>query len=204
MNGAAAFVQGLALSLATIAAFGPQNLHVLRTGLARRHVGAAVALCVAGDALLVGSALAGAAPALERVGWLEPLLAGAAAAMLLVFALRALGEAAAPQAALGAGAQQPLRRVLATTAVVTFGNPSVWVETLLLVGATGAALPGDLRPAFGAGALCASLLWFGALGFGARAAARWLVRPLAWRLLSLASAAAMGAMALSLAAQALA
>lgn len=204
MSALAAFVQGLALSLATIAAFGPQNLHVLRTGLARRHVGAAVAVCVAADALLIGGALAGAAPALGRVGWLEPLLAGLAALLLLGFAARALAEAAAPPAASpGAACAQPLRRVLATTAVVTFGNPSVYVETLLLVGATGAALPSELRPAFGAGALSASLLWFGALGFGARAASRWLVRPPAWRLLSLGSAAAMGAMALSLAAQAL-
>lgn len=207
MDAAAAFLQGLALSLATIAALGPQNLHVLRTGLARRHVGATVALCVAADALLVGGALAGAADALGRIDGLAPSLAGLAALVLACFAWRALGDARRPPplpGAAGAARGAALHRSLAETAAVTFGNPAVWIETLLLVGATGAALPAELRPAFGAGALAGSALWFCALAYGARLASAWLARPAAWRGLSLASAVVMGAMSLGWAAEALA
>jgi len=205
---AAAFLQGLALSLATIAALGPQNLHVLRTGLAGRHVGATVALCVAADALLVGGALAGAADALGRIDGLEPSFAGLAALVLACFAWRALGDARRPPA-LPPGAARPpcrpaLRRALAETAAVTFGNPAVWIDTLLLVGATGAALPDGSRAAFGAGALAGSALWFCGLAYGARLASAWLARPAAWRALSLASAAVMAAMSLGWAAEALA
>jgi L-lysine exporter family protein LysE/ArgO len=209
MDTAAAFLQGLALSLATIAALGPQNLHVLRTGLARRHVGATVAFCIAADALLVGGALAGAADALGRIDGLATSLAGVAAAALAWFAWRSLGEARRPPALPRGGLRAPgrgaeLRRTMAETALVTFGNPSVWIETLLLVGATGAALPAALRPAFGAGALTGSLLWFTALGYGARLASPWLARPAAWRALSWASAGLLGAMSMAWAAEALA
>ncbi|MCW5667503.1 MAG: LysE family transporter [Piscinibacter sp.] len=199
MEAAATFLQGLALSLATIAALGPQNLHVLRTGLARRHVGATVALCIAGDALLVGGALAGAADALGRIDALAPSLAGIAALVLAGFAWRAFGDARRPPVLTGAPgpARGPaLRRSLAETAAVTFGNPAVWIDTLLLVGATGAALPAELRPAFGAGALAGSGLWFCGLAYGARLASAWLARPAAWRVISLASAAVMAALSL--------
>lgn len=196
---ASAYLQGLLLCLALVAALGPQNLHVLRTGLARRHVGPTVALCVAADALLVLAALGGGTPALHAAPGLANGLTAAGAALLAGLALRALAEGRAPGAALAAAAAPAgLRRTLARTALVTFANPSVYLETLLLVGAAGMALPEDARPAFAAGVLSASLLWFAGLGFGARLAAPWLSRPSVWRGLSLASAATLAAMALRL------
>lgn len=208
MDGGAAFVQGLALSLATIMALGPQNLHVLRTGLARHHVGTTVAFCIAADALFVGSALAGVAGALARLKGLATPLALVAALALAWFAWRALADARRPPVLAGdirAGyaARPALRRTLAATAVVTFGNPSVWIETLLLVGATGAALPAAQRLAFGGGALAGSLLWFTTLGYGARLASPWLTRPAGWRVTSWVSALSLAAMSLCWASEAL-
>ena len=54
---------------------------------------------------------------------------------------------------------------------------------MLLVGSIGAQQPTALQGWFIAGAGGASLVWFTALGFGARWLAPWFERPRAWQLL---------------------
>jgi L-lysine exporter family protein LysE/ArgO len=192
-----ALVAGALLTAGLIVAIGPQNLHVLRTGLDRRHVGATVLLCIAADALFVGVALGGAGAALAAAPQLQGLLQAAAVPLLLWMAWRAARDAWAPPRAVPPAAGGS---VLAQIALVSFGNPAVWIETLLVFGSAAAAREGPERLAFGAGALLASALWFAALGFGARLARRWLARPAVLRGLSGASALLLAAMAWRLAA----
>ncbi|MBX3633138.1 MAG: LysE family transporter, partial [Simplicispira sp.] len=72
---------------------------------------------------------------------------------------------------------------LAQAAAFTLLNPHVYLDTVLLMGSIGAQQPQALRGWFVAGASCASLLWFGLLGFGARWLAPWFARPRAWQVL---------------------
>jgi L-lysine exporter family protein LysE/ArgO len=72
---------------------------------------------------------------------------------------------------------------LAQAAAFTLLNPHVYLDTVLLVGSIGAQQPAALQPVFVAGASVASLLWFTALGFGARWLAPWFARPRAWQVL---------------------
>lgn len=192
LHAAAAAPAGFALAMSLLVAIGPQNLHVLNTGLARRHIGATVLLCIGADALLLAAALAGAAPALGEataVRWI-------ACVLLCVCAWRSLRDGLSPSGVTaGHAAKGGLRSALASTAVVTFGNPAVYVETLLLVGGTGAQLDPAARVGFGAGALAASAVWFSLLGYGAQGASRWLGRPAVQRTFALASAAVMTSMA---------
>jgi L-lysine exporter family protein LysE/ArgO len=199
------YFTGALLAGGLIVAVGPQNLHVMRSGLARRHLGATVALCVAADALLIGLGLAGASAALlasptwaEGVRWVGvPALAwlawrAAREAMLGAAAPLEAGPAATPVR------PATLPVALGEASAVTFGNPVVWIETLLIVGAAGATLPGPERAAFGVGALSASAAWFCGLGYGARAAARWLAHPAVYRVLAACSALALAGMACQL------
>jgi L-lysine exporter family protein LysE/ArgO len=61
-----------------------------------------------------------------------------------------------------------------------------------------ASTHGDGRWAFAAGACAASLVWFSALGYGARYLGRWLDTPRAWRVLDGVIAVVMCAIAVSL------
>jgi threonine/homoserine/homoserine lactone efflux protein len=54
------------------------------------------------------------------------------------------------------------------------------------------------RWVFGAGAMLGSVLWFSALGFGARLLAPWFEKPIAWRILDSLIALVMLGLALSL------
>ena len=69
-----------------------------------------------------------------------------------------------------------------TTLALTWLNPHVYLDTVVLLGSV-AAGHGDARWWFAAGAGVGSVLWFTALGYGARLLRPVFARPAAWRLL---------------------
>lgn len=180
-----AFLGGFALSAALIVAIGAQNAFVLRQGLRREHVGPVVAFCAVADVTLMAAGVAGLGAVLEGVPGLVPALALGGAAFLGWYGLGALRRAwrsSVGLAADGRGEPLTLRQALLRTAGFTLLNPHVYLDTVLLVGAVGAAQPGG-QGAFVGGAGLASALWFAALGYGARLLAPVFARPAAWRVL---------------------
>jgi L-lysine exporter family protein LysE/ArgO len=179
------FAQGLFLSLGLIVAIGAQNAFVLRQGLRREHVGSVVAFCAVADALLITAGVFGMAQALGDRPILARGLALGGAVFLAVYGWRALQRARQISALDVTASGQTLSRgaALAQAAAFTLLNPHVYLDTVLLVGSIGAQQPAPLQAWFAAGATTASLLWFSALGFGARWLAPWFARPRAWQVL---------------------
>ena len=179
------FAQGLFLGLGLIVAIGAQNAFVLRQGLRREHVGSVVAFCAVADAVLITAGVFGMAQALGDRPMLARGLALGGAVFLAVYGWRAL-QRARRISALDVTASSPtLSRgaALAQAAAFTLLNPHVYLDAVLLVGSIGAQQPAPLQGWFAAGASTASLLWFSALGFGARWLAPWFARPRAWQVL---------------------
>ncbi|AZG16334.1 LysE/ArgO family amino acid transporter [Cupriavidus pauculus] len=183
--GLAVLFQGLALSLGLIVAIGAQNAFVLRQGLRREHVGSVVLLCALADALLIAAGVMGMAQALGDRPALAATLALAGAVFLAYYGWRAWRRARQQHAMQTAQAAGNASRgaVLAQALAFTLLNPHVYLDTVLLVGSIGAQHPAPMRTWFVAGASCGSLLWFGALGFGARWLAPWFASPRAWQVL---------------------
>ncbi len=179
------FFQGMTLGLGLIVAIGSQNAFVLRQGLRREHVGSIVLFCALADAALIAAGVMGMSRALGQRPLLASALALGGAAFLAVYGWQALRRARQPQQLRAAegGAGLGLGAVLAQAAAFTLLNPHVYLDTVLLVGSIGAQQPGALRGWFIAGASAASVLWFAALGFGARWLAPWFARPRAWQVL---------------------
>lgn len=199
------FLTGFSLSAALIVAIGAQNLFVLRQGLRREHVGPVVLFCGGVDALLVVVGVAGVGGFLATLPQLARLLAAGGAAFLCWHGVAALRRMAAPGALIAAAAGgTTLGRALAAAAGFTLLNPHVYFDTVLLMGAAGAAEPAGTRPFFVAGAAAASGGWFAALGYGARHLAPLFARPAAWRLLDGLVAATMLGLAATLMLRALA
>ena len=182
---ATAFLNGFLMSLVLIVAIGAQNAYVLRQGLRREHVGAVVLFCAAGDAVLIGAGVAGMAQALQGRPMLATALAGLGAAFLCAYGLRALWRSRQPGAlhTTAQGISLSRAAVVAQAAGFTLLNPHVYLDTVLLVGSAGAQYAGSLKVWFVAGASVASVLWFTALGFGARLLAPVFARPRAWQML---------------------
>ena len=79
----------------------------------------------------------------------------------------------------------------------TWLNPHVYLDTVLLVGSIGSQF-GNQRWFFALGAATASLLWFTSLGYGSKAAARVMARPITWRILDIFITIVMTSIAVSL------
>jgi len=179
------FLQGMALCFSLIVAIGAQNAFVLRQGLRREHVVIIVAFCALIDALLIAGGVMGMAQALGERPAVARLLAWAGALFLAYYGWQALRRARQSNQldAVQGGDGLSLRAALLQLAGFTFLNPHVYLDTVLLVGGIGAQQPADLRGWFVAGASSASLIWFIALGFGARWLAPLFVKPRAWQML---------------------
>lgn len=204
-----AYLAGLRLGLGLILVIGAQNAFVLRQGLRREHVLAVASFCAASDAALIALGIGGFATLAEAAPWLAPLLRWGGVAFLGLYGLRAFRAALAGGAALeaeataGAGSARrtgtaPLGPVLVTLVALTWANPHVWLDTVVLLGSVSAQFPGR-EAAFGLGAATGSFLFFFALAYGARLLAPLFARPGAWRLLDLFVAAVMWSVALGLA-----
>jgi L-lysine exporter family protein LysE/ArgO len=191
-----AALSGLGFGLSLIIAIGAQNAFVLRQGIRGEHVGVVVAICAISDALLIAAGIGGAGALLQ--GELVEAVRWAGAAFLLGYAVIAARRAWRPgtlQASTGEASG--LRAVVAATLALTWLNPHVYLDTVVLLGSV-AATHGDASWWFGLGAVTGSVLWFCGLGFGARLLRKPFARPVAWRALDGAVALIMGAIGVSL------
>ena len=177
--------QGFSSTAVLIIAIGAQNAFVLRQGLRREHVMAVVAVCALSDIVLINVGVWGMGTAAAT----HPALALGArvfgALYLIVYAWRSLQRAWSPQALAVDAAHQrtPLAQVLGTTFALTWLNPHVYLDTVLLLGSMASPFAGMERAAFAAGASLASAVWFTTLGWGARWLAPLFATPQAWRIL---------------------
>jgi len=193
------FLTGLGAGLSLIVAIGAQNAYVLRAGLTRQHVGVVVALCTLADLLLISLGVGGVGAIVARHGTLLQAARFGGAAYLGYFAFGAWRRSRSPQALDASRGDVPSRgSVVATTLALTFLNPHVYLDTVLLLGSLSAQY-GAHRWYFAAGAGVASVVWFAGLGLGARAAAGVMASTRAWRSLDLGVAVIMALVAVKLA-----
>ena len=195
-----AALHGYLVSLSLILAIGAQNAFVLRQGLRREHVGVVVLACAISDAILIALGVTGFGVVSTAVPWLAEAMRWGGVIFLLVYgALRfkaalAGGEALRP----GEGAVASVSKVLTTVLVLTWANPHVYLDTVVLLGSISAQYPGH-RVAFGAAAAAGSFSFFTALGYGARLLAPVFSNPKAWVVLEIVVGATMWAIAAGLA-----
>ena len=135
-----AVISGFLVSISLIAAIGAQNAFVLRQGLRREHVAWVVLTCALSDAVLIAAGVTGFGVARRMVPWLEQAMLWAGVAFLVVYgALRFRAAWRGGEALMPANTgPAPLGRVLATCLVLTWANPHVYLDTLVLVGAVSA------------------------------------------------------------------
>lgn len=188
---------GLTAGLALIVAIGAQNAFVLRQGIRREHIGAVVALCTVGDVVLILGGTAGIGALVSRFPEALEVLRWAGAAYLTWWAVRSFASALKPSA-LTAETPRSRKSVIATTLALTFLNPHVYLDTVVLLGSLANQQGSDARWIFAAGAVTGSVAWFSALGYGARALSGVLNSPRTWRVVDLVIGVVMLALAANL------
>ena len=190
---------GFLASITLIAAIGAQNAFVLRQGIRGEHVLAVAAVCTVSDIVLISAGIAGFGVLVSAHPVALNVAKFGGAAFLVGYGLLAARRAWRPSA-LTPSEQGPARllEVLVTCLALTWLNPHVYLDTVVLLGAL-ANEHRDERWLFGIGAVTASAVWFFSLGLGARRLAGLFATPAKWRILDGLIAVTMIALGVSLA-----
>jgi L-lysine exporter family protein LysE/ArgO len=176
-------IVGFLASFTLIAAIGAQNAFVLRQGIRREHVVAVIALCTVSDLALISAGIAGVGAIITAHPTALNVARFGGAVFLVSYGVLAARRALRPSSLIPADAAPArLIDVLLTCAALTFLNPHVYLDTVVLLG-TLANEHRDGRWLFGIGAVTASAVWFSGLGLGARQLAGLFAKSLTWRIL---------------------
>ena len=194
-----ALLPGFLTGLSLIIAIGAQNAFVIRQGLMRHHVLLVVAICAISDAALIflgtgglGTLIQSRPSLLEFIRWFGVIY-------LTWFGLRSVRSAFKIQSLnAGEGSAMSTPKVVVICLSLTFLNPHVYLDTVILLGSIANQFEGD-RWFFAIGGAFASLVWFSAIGFGARAASRYMSKPIFWKILDSVIAIVMFTIAITLA-----
>lgn len=175
-------LQGFVLWLSLMVAIGPQNALIIKQGLRRSSVLPVLAVVMISDFFLALLGISGVGLLVERAPWLISLLRWVGVVYILWFAWTCFRDARHPESL---SAEQPRGRHSPVVAafVLTWANPSAYIDSIIL-GSVAAQSPGH-TPYLLFGAMCATLLWFPALGLGAHLLSRPLSTPRVWQFINI-------------------
>ena len=195
----AAALAGLGFGLSLIVAIGAQNAYVLRQGLRKEHVFVIVAICALSDAALIAVGVAGLGAIIQQLEWLLLLIEVIGGVFLCTYGVMAAKRAWKPEVLnTDTGGKAVSLKVAAGTALaLTYLNPHVYLDTVLLLGSVAGTYEAN-RWWFAAGAILGSIIWFSTLGFGARLLDPVFKKPSAWRVLDAIIAVVMFTLGMSL------
>jgi L-lysine exporter family protein LysE/ArgO len=194
-----AFWPGLLAGLSLIMAIGAQNAFVIRQGLTKKHVLLVVSICAISDAFLIFLGVAGLGALISGLPWLLEIIRWFGVLYLTWFGIRSLRSAFKVQSLDASGVQSgSAKTVVLSVLGFTFLNLHVYLDTVILLGSIGNQFGPD-KWWFTVGAVAASLIWFSSIGFGAKAAARFMAKPVFWKVLDIVIAVVMFAIAIMLA-----
>ena len=178
-----AFVPGFFTGLSLIIAIGAQNAFVIRQGLTKRYVFTVVAICSIIDASLIALGIGGLGAAIAGLPWLLEVIRWFGVAYLTWFGIKSLISATKNQTMDASGVEsKSAGKVITTVLAMSLLNPHVYLDTVIFVGGVGNTF-GENRWLFAYGAMLASLVWFTGIGYGAKAASRFMSKPVFWKVL---------------------
>ena len=182
-----ALLTGFILGFSLILAIGAQNSFVLRQGLIGRHVFIVALFCSLSDALLISIGVAGISIFLSNyIDLVSDWLFSISAIWLLGYGLLRLRDAINGKSVLIAkdSSVNELASTLSFLSVLTFANPHVYLDTVVLIGSVSQQFPdNNTKLSYVLGASIASFVFFFSLAYGAKLLSPVMQRPIAWRLL---------------------
>jgi len=193
-----AFLTGFLLSFSLILAIGPQNAFVLRQGLLRQHVLPIALFCTLSDITLISLGIFGFGSIISDFDNFSQYMFVIGGVWLSGYGFLRLKGAYLADSFLEASNEQKsdIKLVLTNCAVLTWFNPHVYIDTLILIGTVSIRFKDPLY--FGLGACLASFIFFFSLAFGARLLSPFMSSKKAWQILDLVIASIMFVLAFSM------
>ena len=180
------FITGFFLGLSLIIAIGAQNTFVLRQGILGQHVFYVALFCALSDALLICIGVAGISFFLNNfINQNSNILFGFAAVWLAGYGLIRLRSALKSNQTINIEVSKlkGLFPTISIAAALTFLNPHVYLDTMILIGSISQQFSGFYKVTFALGAVLASFVFFFSLAYGAKILSPLMQRQSAWRTL---------------------
>ncbi|MGH1426638.1 MAG: LysE/ArgO family amino acid transporter [Arenicella sp.] len=192
-------LQGFVFGLSLIVAIGAQNAFVLKQGLKGNHVFLVCLFCAASDAILIAIGVYGLHIVQQYVPEVSLYAKYVGAVFLFFYGLRSFISAFQKQDVLKPDERstQPLWPTILVCAALTWLNPHVYLDTVVLLGSI-ATQYSHGTVYFASGAILASFVFFFSLGFGATRLRPLFRQPLTWKILDVAIGLVMWSIAYSL------
>ena len=180
------FLTGFLLGLSLIVAIGAQNTFVLRQGILGQHVFYVALFCALSDALLICIGVAGISFFLNNfISQNSNILFALSAVWLVGYGVIRLRSALKSNNTIEIEAStiKGLLPTISVAAVLTFLNPHVYLDTMILIGSISQQFSGFHKIIFTFGAVLASFIFFFSLAYGARLLIPIMQHPFSWRIL---------------------
>ncbi len=181
--------EGFVMGAGLIIAIGAQNAFVLKQGIKNEHRFIIAWICALSDALLITLGIAGMGYIFSSHPLITKIVSLAGAAYLAWFSFRCFRSAIKGESMDINGGEDnslSLKKAVLTTLALTYLNPHVYIDTVVMLGGFGAARPPEIRLFFGIGAISASFTWFFSLAFSGKIIAPLFKKQTAWRILDTA------------------
>ena len=181
-----AFFTGFLIGLSLIVAIGAQNAFVLRQGILRQHVFYIALFCSVSDTLLIIAGVVGISYFFnDLINEYSKVIFGIASLWLIIYGALRLKSALRLNSEIISDNQDSLSlsKTISIISIFTFGNPHVYLDTMILIGSISQGFIGLNRVFFAFGASIASFVWFFGITYGARVLTPIMQKPRYWRIL---------------------
>ena len=180
------FLTGFFLGFSLIVAIGAQNTFVLRQGILGQHVFYVALFCAISDALLISIGVAGISFFLNNfISQNSNILFALSAIWLVGYGVIRLRSAlkSTNTIEIEASKIKGLLPTISVAATLTFLNPHVYLDTMILIGSISQQFSGSYKVTFALGAILASFVFFFSLAYGAKILSPLMQSQFAWRTL---------------------
>ena len=172
------FIQGFIIGSSLIIAIGPQNLYVINQGLKKNFVFIVVLICSLSDSLLIilGIYLSNNILSLNTsIITIMKLIGGI---WLILYGINKIKNSRQHEIKSSEINAASFTKVVLTTLAITYANPHVYLDTVILLGSI--SINFDSKFYFGLGAIFASFIFFFSLGYFSNFLSQYVKSPKVW------------------------
>ena len=172
------FIQGFIIGSSLIIAIGPQNLYVINQGLKKNYILIVVLLCSLSDSLLIvcGIYLSNSLLNLNESLIITMKLIGGI--WLILYGLNKIKNSNSHNIENKEFKELSLNKVVFTTLAITYANPHVYLDTVVLLGSISVNFNNKFY--FGLGAIVASFIFFFTLGYFSKFLSKYIKSKKVW------------------------
>jgi L-lysine exporter family protein LysE/ArgO len=178
-------IEGFLMGAGLIIAIGAQNAFVLKQGIKQENRALIALICSFSDAFLIILGISGMGYIFNNQPIATKIVSFMGGLYLAQFALKCFYSAYKGESAdINDDSYIPMTRkeTIITILALTFLNPHVYLDTVIMLGGFGAARPDSIRPFFGLGAVSASFIWFFLLAYSGSILSPLFKKKSAWRI----------------------